>query len=130
MLWVMYTTLDYTSILPERTLNRNPQNCRYPVLVPDNSWGGTATGIFFPKKSSVETLEKDPDIVRRMEENDVALDPAFFVGVHDASGFELYAVQGIDQTAAKESLQDWQKYIRETVHGKKPSSTFHVPMGD
>ena len=41
MLWVMYTTLDYTSILPERTLNRNPQNCRYPVLVPDNSWGGT-----------------------------------------------------------------------------------------
>ena len=85
---------------------------------------------FFPKKPSVETLEKDPDIVRRMEENDVALDPAFFVGVHDASGFELYAVQGIDQTAAKESLQDWQKYIRETVHGKKPSSTFHVPMGD
>ena len=41
MLWVMYTTLDYTSILPERTLNRNTQNCRYPVKLPDNSWGGT-----------------------------------------------------------------------------------------
>ena len=58
MLWVMYTTLDYTSILPERTLNRNTQNCRYPVKLPDNSWGGTraAFGIKVTEDKSEVTF--------------------------------------------------------------------------
>lgn len=127
--------LRRSCVQAKRMLNGAQDVGRLVSIVPDLLHPRTCASVlatmarWFPKETPIAALERDPDVLRRAAERDQALDPAFSLG-NDEDGFEVFAVPGVDQKVARKKQTDWQRYIREEVHGKSSSASFNPALGD
>lgn len=102
---------DPAAIIAELPQMLSPQ-AAIQVLVTLQRW--------FPQKDPIGILEKDADIIKRAQANDVPLEPVFF----NADG-SYAAPQNTRQVT-----QPWQEYIREKVYKQKAKQPVpKVPPG-